>query len=135
MLFLVQIDVESLARPEGVALAKGRPKAGAGYLLAQPPTTDSRETFESHSAILQPSGLKDRVLLNGFPFRDEKDVKLCEKNFGWRLPRSLHGVAAAGGSSLLEVERSVVRRIQDEAFPGVYLNTRGTPRIAERLLS
>jgi 5,10-methylenetetrahydrofolate reductase len=135
VLILAPIDVESLARPEGVALAKGRLRAGADYLLAQPPTTDPGETFERHLSNLRASGLKDRVLLNVFPFRDEKDVKLCEKNFRWKLPRSLHSAAAAGGSSLLEVEKSVVRRLRDEGFPGVYLNTRGASRIAERLLS
>jgi 5,10-methylenetetrahydrofolate reductase len=134
-LILAPVDLESLASPNGVTLAKTRLKAGAEYLLAQPPTTDPLETFERHSNLLKESGLKDRVLLNVFPFRDGNDVERCERYFGWRLPRSLHEAADAGDSSLLKMEREVVRRLKEESFPGIYLSTRGTPNVVERLLS
>ena len=134
-LFLAPVDVESLAKPRGVALARGRLKAGADYLLAQPPTTDAQETFDRHASLLRSSGLKGRVLLNVFPFRNDEDVRGCEKNFGWKLPRSLHIAASDGRATLQKREVDVVRRLRDEDFPGVYLNTRGEPEIARRLLS
>ena len=132
--FFAPVDVGRLAHPEGVALAKQRLRAGAEYLLAQPPTTDAEGTFDRHSSALAAAGLKDKVLLNVFPFRSEKDARECEKYFGWKLPESAHRAAAKGESSLVEMERRVVQRLREEKFPGVYLTTRGLPSIAEKLL-
>jgi hypothetical protein len=78
--------------------------------------------------------MSDRILLNVFPFRDERDVAECERNFGWRLSKKLHRTAAAGGDSLVRSEREVVRRLREEGYPGVYLSTRGAPSIASKLL-
>jgi hypothetical protein len=84
---------------------------------------------------LEKAGLKDKVLLNVFPFKDEADVISCEKYFGWKLPASLRKAAASGEGKLLEMERKVIQRLKDEKFPGVYLTTRGVPGNAEKLLS
>lgn len=132
---LAPVDLNRLSNPRGVAQAKERLRAGADLLLAQPPTTDAESTFDGHSSTLEKSGLKDRVLLNVFPFRSRKDVEECEKFFGWRLPRSLHPRAENGKSSLAEVERAIVRRLRADGFPGVYLSTRGDPSAAETILS
>ncbi len=132
-LFLAPVDVERLANPEGVALAKGRLRAGADYLLAQPPTSDSREA-DRHMELLDKAGLRNRVLLNMFPFRDSKDVKGCERFFGWHLPRSLHLTAARGPTALFEAEKDAVIRMREAKLPGVYLNTRGDPGVPSRLL-
>ncbi|MDG7006924.1 MAG: methylenetetrahydrofolate reductase [Nitrososphaerota archaeon] len=128
------IDVESLAYPKGVALARGRLRAGADFLLAQPPTTDDGETFDRHASLLVRAGLKEKVLPNVFHFTDEGDVRGYEKMFGWRLPRELHQ-AARGEGGLTELERKVIHRLRAEGFAGVYLSTRGNPSLAERLLS
>ncbi len=133
--FFAPVDMGRLVHPEGVALARGRLKAGAEYLLAQPPTVDAEATFDEHASLLESSGLKDKVLLNVFPFKDEKDVKQCEKYFGWKLPDSLHLAAAKGAPALVEMERMVEERLKEEKFPGVYLTTRGTPAVAAKLLS
>ncbi len=135
LLLLAPIDLNSLAHPEGVKRARERLRAGADYLLAQPPTTDPRGTFDAHSSLLAKTGLKERVLPNVFPFRNAKDIRECEKYFGWKLPRALHEDAARGGGALFEAERAVVGRLRREGFPGVYLSTRGTPSVARRLLS
>jgi len=132
--FLAPINVERLAKPGEEARARERLRAGADYLLAQPPTTDV-EAMNSHAKLLRGAKLKDRVILNVFPFRDLKDVRECEAYFGWRLPKSLHDAAKNGERALLEAEREVVVALRDRGFPGVYLNTRGVPAIAERLLS
>ena len=129
------VDIERLAEPKGRALAKGRLRAGAEILLAQPPTTDADETFDRHAALIEKAGLTGRVLLNVFPFKGEEDAVRYERMFGWRLPRSLHLSARDGEGRLAEVERAVVRRLGKEGFPGVYLTTRGTPGVAARLLS
>ena len=134
-LFLAPVDVEMLATPEGVTLAKGRLGAGADYLLAQPPTTDAESAFERHLSLLKGAGLRDKVLLNVFPFWDEEDVRTTERNFGWQLPRNLHGTAERGGAALFDAEREVAMRIREEGLPGIYLSTRGVSSIAERLLS
>ena len=131
--FLAPIDVERLSRPGEAGRAKERLRAGAEYLLAQPPTTDI-QALDRHAKLLQAANLRDRVLLNVFPFRDSKDVRECEANFGWRLPKSLHSTALKGGKALFEAEREVIVALQEGGFPGVYLNTRGTPATAERLL-
>ena len=132
--FLAPVDVDGLAKRGEVAMARGRLKAGADYLLAQPPTTDTA-TFDRHSKILRRARLDGRVLLNVFPFRGLKDVRDCESYFGWHLPKSLHRAAQKGEDALLEAEREVVMTLREQGFPGVYVNTRGTPAIAERLLS
>jgi len=129
------VDLDGLATTRGVDLAKHRLSAGADFLLAQPPTTDSGRTFDHHASLVEGSGLKDRVLLNVFPFRNEKDIKDCERYFGWRLPRSLHQAGGSGEASLIREEKKVIRRLRAEKFPGVYLTTRGTPAVADRLLS
>ncbi len=132
---LAPIDLGRLSSPRGVTQAKERLRAGADFLLAQPPTTDPESTFDAHLSALERSGLKNRVLLNVFPFRDRKDVERCEKYFGWNLPKRLYAAAADGEPALLELERAIVHRIRADGFPGVYLATRGNPGVAESLLS
>ncbi len=132
---LAPVDLDSLASPRGVERARKRLRAGADYLLAQPPTTDAGATFDRHAGLLEPAGLKGKVLLNVFPFRDARDARECEKYFGWKLPRSLHQIAAAGPDVLSKEQEDVVGRLREEGFPGVYLNTRGAPEVAVRLLS
>jgi len=132
--FLAPVNVHRLANPGAIRRARERLREGADYLLAQPPTTDM-EALDRHAKLLRGAKLKDRVLLNVFPFRDLKDVRECEAYFGWRLPESLRGIARKGERALVEAEREVVRALRDQGFPGVYLNTRGSPAIAERLLS
>jgi 5,10-methylenetetrahydrofolate reductase len=132
---LAPVDLNGLSTSKGISLAKRRLRAGANYLLAQPPTTDAGRTFDNHASVLETSGMNSRILLNVFPFRDETDVKKCERYFGWKLPRSLYETAAAGEESLIKEERKIIRRLRAEKFPGVYLTTRGTPGVAKRLLS
>jgi len=132
--FLAPINVERLSKHGEGARARARLRAGAEYLLAQPPTADS-ESLGRHEELLLESRLRDRVLLNVFPFRDLKDVKECEAYFGWRLSKGLHDAAEKGEIALFEAEKGVVMALRDQGFPGVYLNTRGTPAMAERLLS
>ncbi len=135
LLLFAPVDLNSLSSQEGVKRAKERLKAGADYLLAQPPTTDPDATFDMQTSVLAASGLKDRVLPNVFPFHGPKDVRECERYFGWKLPRELHEEAARGEGALFETEKAVVRRLKREGFPGVYLSTRGTPSVARRLLT
>ena len=132
--FLAPVNIEGLASPGEPGRARERLRVGADYLLAQPPTTDTEE-LERHAGLLRGARLKDRVFLNVFPFRDLKDIRECEAYFGWRLPKSLLRTAEKGERALLEEERGVIMALRDRGFPGVYLNTRGTPTIAERLLS
>ncbi len=132
---LAPVDVGRLSNPRGVASAKERLTAGADFLLAQPPTTDAESTLDHHSSLLERAGLKDRVLLSVFPFRNRRDVEECEREFGWKLPRRLHANVARGESTLLELERATIRRLRSEGFPGVYLATRGDPSVVESLLS
>jgi len=133
--FLAPVDIRRLAHPKGVALAKGRLRAGASYLLAQPPTGDAEATLDRHLELLETAGLKSRVLLNVFPFRSSEDVKECERYFGWRLPKSVQVAAARGPSALFEMERRVVERLREEGLPGVYLNARGNPGTVKKLLA
>jgi 5,10-methylenetetrahydrofolate reductase len=133
--FFAPVDLDSLDRPEGASVARGRLRAGAELLLAQPPTTDDGGAFERHMSLVRRAGLEGRVIFNVFPFRDEEDVRGCESKFGWRLPRELHRIAKKGEPALLGAERGVVRRARREGFPGVYITTRGTPGIASKLLS
>jgi hypothetical protein len=132
---LAPVDVSLLGSSRGVQLAKSRIRAGAELLLAQPPTTDSGETLDRHLALLGASGLRNRVLLNVFPFRDKKDVLYCEKYFGWRLPRALHKMAGSGQAALLEEARRAARRIRREGLPGVYVSTRGHTDVAKKILA
>jgi hypothetical protein len=132
---LAPIDLTRLRSPRGVAQAKERLRAGAEFLLAQPPTTDAGAAFDLHSRTIEKAGLKERVLLNVFPFKDTIDVQDCERRFGWSLPRSLRETASRGESFLVESERDVIERLEQEGFPGVYLSTRGTPSVAARLLA
>ena len=129
------VDVGSLAKPKGVALAKGRLRAGADLLLAQPPTTDPAETFDAHASLVGKAGLKDKVLLSVFPFRDLNDIKRYEELFGWKLPNRIHQEASKGETRLDQLARGVVQRLGTEAFPGVYLVARGNPGIASHLLA
>lgn len=133
--FFAPVDVDSLAHPRGVALAKGRLRAGADFLLAQPPTTDPGSTLDRHASLLEGAGLRRKTLLNVFPFKDVKDVEHYEELFGWKLPRELHDAAREGEATLIDLERSVIHRLRREGFPGVYVTTRGTPGVAETLFS
>lgn len=132
--FFAPVDVDSLAHPKGVALAKGRLRAGADLLLAQPPTTDPGMTFDRHASLLERAGLRSKTLLNVFPFKDVEDVNRYEKLFGWKL-KGLHAAALGGEADLTALEKGVIRRLRREGFPGVYVTTRGTPRVAETLFS
>ena len=133
-MILAPIDLSRLDTESGVAVARSRLKSGADLLLAQPPTTDSGETLEAHSAVLKSSGLKDRVLLNVFPFRSRRDVAYCEKYFGWKLPPSLHRLAESGRPALLREARSVAEQIRDQGHTGAYITTRGHPEVARSIL-
>jgi 5,10-methylenetetrahydrofolate reductase len=134
-LLFAPVDMRQLGTPGGASMAEGRLKSGADYLLAQPPTTDPGDTFDQHLAALDSAGLRDRVFLNVFPFRGSRDVRDCEKYFGWKLPRQLHRDAEDGEAELIQIERRVVERMREENLPGIYLNTRGNPGIAGTLLS
>ena len=133
--FYAPVDIEGLAKESGASLAKERLRSGAEYLLAQPPTTDPEETFERQASLVRRAGIKAEVLLNVFPFRDQRDVNDCERYFGWKLPPRLRREASKGESALTSMGRDVVRRLRDEGFPGVYVTTRGRPSVAEKLLS
>jgi 5,10-methylenetetrahydrofolate reductase len=132
--FFAPVDIDRLGQEKGDALAKSRIRAGADYLLAQPPSFDS-ETLDRHVSRLENSGIKDKVILNVFPFKDGKDLAYCERYFGWKFPKHFRELAASGESALLKEERNVVRRLRDEGFPGLYVSTRGNPSIARSLLS
>jgi 5,10-methylenetetrahydrofolate reductase len=128
------VNMESLVDPKGGALAKSRLEAGADYLLAQPPSFDS-DTLDEHLSRIEKLGIKDKVLLNVFPFKDRKDLEYCERYFGWKFPRHFKEIAESGEPSLLKEERNVVRRLRNEGFPGFYVSTRGNPSVARSLLS
>ena len=132
---LAPVDLSRMKRVEGIELARSRLRAGAELLLAQPPTTDSEETFDGHLEAISEVGLRRRVLLSVFPFRGAKDVVECEKKFGWNLRRKLHTTAARGEKALLEESRSVAARTRKERLSGVYVSTRGRPEVARLILS
>jgi 5,10-methylenetetrahydrofolate reductase len=132
--FFAPVDVDRLGQEKGEALAKSRLIAGADYLLAQPPCFDS-DTLDRLVSGLEKSGIKDKVLLNVFPFKDSKDLDYCEKYFGWKFPKHFRELAVSGESALLREERDVVRRLRNEGFPGLYVSTRGNPSVARSLLS
>jgi len=129
------VDLRRLVTARGVRIARERLSAGASFLLAQPPATDSAETFDYQSKLVRAAGLEGKVLLSVFPFRSSRDVIECERYFGWKLPKSLHAAAKEGESSLLQTQKEVVRRLRSEHFPGVYVSTRGNPAIAKEVLS
>ncbi|MDA4127210.1 MAG: methylenetetrahydrofolate reductase [Thaumarchaeota archaeon] len=132
--FFAPVDMDLLGQEKGDALAKSRLRAGADYLLAQPPSFDS-ETLDRHVSRLEKSGIKDKVLLNVFPFKDSKDLDYCQRYFGWKFPKHFRELAASGEPALFEEERNVVRRLRKEGFPGLYVSTRGNPSIARSLFS
>ena len=131
---LAPVTLTTLSSEKGITRARSRLDAGAELLLAQPPTTDSRETFERHLSLLESSGLKSRVLLNIFPFRSGRDVRECERYFGWKLPRRLHETARSGKQALLAEARSVSDKLLEAGLPGVYVSTRGIPALARTIL-
>ena len=134
-LILAPVDLRTLGTRAGAARARSRLAAGAGLLLAQPPTTDSQGSFLNHTSLAEKAGLGGRVLLGVFPFKSESDLTRYERLFGWALPADIHEEAKGGEGRLLEVERDVVRRIRRKGLPGVYLSTRGDPGVARALLS
>jgi hypothetical protein len=129
------MDLERLGKPGGRAVGRRRLAAGAALLLSQPPTTDPGATYDKHMGLLRGTPLQDQVLLNVFPFRDAKDVRRCERYFGWKLPERVHLAARGGRESLDSLARGVVARLRDEGAPGVYLSTRGSPAVAKTLLN
>jgi len=133
--FLAPVDLRRLFTVGGSSLAKERVAAGATLLLAQPPTTDAEETFETHARLIAGAGLAGKVLQNVFPFRSPKDVSECETYFGWKVPQSVLEAAGEGEASVLAIQREVVRRLRAEHCPGVYVSTRGTPAVAKEILS
>lgn len=133
--FLAPVDIRDLSSSRGASRARRRISSGADILVAQPPTTDARESFDKHASLIERAGLGGKVLLNVFPFKDEPDVKRYENMFGWKLPKSLHKAAESGTRSLLSLEKEVIGRLRDEGFPGVYLATGGDPSVAERMLA
>jgi 5,10-methylenetetrahydrofolate reductase len=132
--FFAPVNLQLPSEDEGETLGKSRLGAGADYLLAQPPSFDS-DTLDQHVSRMEKLGIKDKVILNVFPFKDTKDLAYCEKYFGWKFSRHFREVAALGEAALLREERNVVRRLRDEKFPGLYVSTRGNPSVARSLLS
>lgn len=131
---LAPVDLSALDSERGVALALGRIRAGADFLLAQPPTTDSGPTFERHFALLRRAGVRGKVLLSVFPFMGEEDVQRVEGSFGWALPQSLHTLSRSGRGALIREARQTFLRISSSPLPGVYVSTRGDPSAALRIL-
>jgi 5,10-methylenetetrahydrofolate reductase len=131
---LAPVDLARLGRADGVRVARSRLEAGADLLLAQPPTTDSSDAMDRHLAVLEASGLRNRVLLCAFPFRDANDVIQTEKYFGWKLPPSFKRKAASNVFDPIGEARLLVRRLRKDGLPGVYLSTRGTPLVAREVL-
>ncbi len=132
---LAPVDLAKLNGKTGIARAWSRLEAGADILLAQPPTTDSGETFRNHTSVLEKAGLKSRVILSVFPFRGVEDVSYCARYFGWGLPRALYELSESGEEAILQEAKAVARRLRREKFPGVYLSTRGDPSVAKTVLA
>ncbi len=132
--FFAPVDIGLVGHSKAMGLAKSRLEAGADFLLAQPPSIDSA-ALDIQTSSLEESGMKDKVLLNVFPFKDRQDLDYCEKYFGWRFPVRFRELAELGESALLNEGRNVVRRLRKEGFPGLYLSTRGNPSVARSLLS
>ena len=133
--FYAPVDLNLLETTRGVSMARERLRSGAEYLLAQPPTTDPDETFDRHASLAGKAGIRSKVLLSVFPFVGPSDVRRCEKDFGWNLPRRLHREAASGEDAVLSLGRQVIGRLRKERFPGVYVSTRGRAGWAGKLLS
>ncbi len=131
---LAPVDIEALGTAKGMLAAKSRLTAGADFLLAQPPTTDSGRELERHSRLVAEAEVRGSVLLNAFPFRGRQDVANCREFFGWRLPDSLDALAESGEEALLAEARKVASTLKERGFPGVYISTRGTPGVARTLL-
>ena len=132
--FLAPVNVELLSSKGEAKRARDRLRAGAEFLLAQPPTTDL-ESLDRHQTLLREAKLEARVLLNVFPFRGYRDVRECEAYFGWKLSKNLHDTAKKGERALIREEREVGRALRNRGLPGIYLNTRGTPGLAARFLA
>jgi 5,10-methylenetetrahydrofolate reductase len=128
------VDLSSLEREKGLAIARKRLESGADMLLSQPPTADSTTTLRKHIAVLDKAGLSRSVILNVFPFRDAQDIEACRSKFGWELPQKLDSIASKGESELLREAKRVAQRIRSAGFPGVYVSTRGRPELARFIL-
>lgn len=132
---LAPVNVAALGTKKGDEIALSRIKSGADCLLAQPPTTDVTETLARHEKALEEKELKNRVLLNVFPFTSKEDIDACRKRFGWDISASLDRMAVEGGEArLLKESRSVVEKMRDDRLPGVYVSTRGKPELARFIL-
>ena len=129
------VDLRKLDREDGAEVARGRLGAGADLLLAQPPTTDPRGTFDRHASAIRRAGLDGKVLPGVFPFKDSDDLALYERLFGWKLSSEVHAAAEGGEDELASMAREVVKKVTQGGFPGIYVSTRGVPSMAERLLS
>lgn len=131
---LAPVDLTRLGAERGLRLARERLKSGADLLLAQPPTTDVGVTLPKHAKLLEETRLKDKVLLNVFPFRDTADVDACRGKFGWNLPSRLDRIAREGEGALLREARGVSDGIRRLGLAGVYVSTRGRPEHARFVL-
>lgn len=132
---LAPVNVAALGTKKGDEIALSRIKSGADCLLAQPPTTDVTDTLARHEKALEEKELKNRVLLNVFPFTSKEDIDACRKRFGWDISASLDRMAVEGGEArLLKESRSVVEKMRDDRLPGVYVSTRGKPELARFIL-
>ncbi len=128
------VDIAKLGGERGVELARSRLREGADYLLAQPPTVDAGATLRGHERVLSKLGLKERVIPNVFPFRDQADVDYCRKRFGWSIPARMDEVARAGEAELLKEAKKAAAGLAEGGFPGVYVSTRGRPELARFIL-
>ena len=131
---LTPFDIRHLGQKDK-DLAQSRLAAGADLLLAQPPTTDAEEVYDRHVRAIEEAGLRDKVLLNVFPFRDIPDIERVEKLFGWSLSDLLKTKAKSGEGALLEEARKTARRMKADGLAGAYVETRGKPAIALDILS
>jgi 5,10-methylenetetrahydrofolate reductase len=119
---------------DGIERGRRRLEAGADFLLAQPPTTDSDATFRSHLGELADRGIRARVLINIFPFRDAEDARVCAEKFRWSLPARVMEVAERGEGALLREERRIALLAKQWGMGGVYVSTRGKPSAAAAIL-
>jgi 5,10-methylenetetrahydrofolate reductase len=132
---LAPVNIAVLGTAKGDEIASSRIRSGTDCLLAQPPTSDTSETFPRQVKVLEEKKLKERVLLNVFPFKDKEDIESCRKRFNWSIPTGLERMAEEGGEArLLKEARSVVERMRSERLPGVYVSTRGRPELARFIL-
>ena len=113
----------------GAKLGRSRLKAGADFLLAQPPTTGPVE-LRRDVALLKRWGLNDKTLLGVFPFRSLQDVRETGRRFRWDLPLDLKRAARGGGDVLTARAKSVVSLAREDGARGVYVSTRGDPGFA-----